>query len=158
MFFWWSEQFKCEKAAQNYETIKGANSFSTALYVWTACTSAVQVWPSVCIGFSVFPFFARLKMRSPKVLFVRFLTPVLSINLTLCRYLKDTKPKFNNVKSKKASSFHEFARSTNDAWNIDDEEDEEFLGTYNTTSSIQNQVPTIFLCQWAVKGMKLVWN
>ncbi|XP_030590476.1 TBC1 domain family member 22B isoform X2 [Archocentrus centrarchus] len=54
-------------------------------------------------------------------------------------YLKDTKPKFNNVKSKKASSFHEFARSTNDAWDIDDEEDEEFLGTFNTTSSIQNQ-------------------
>uniref|UniRef100_A0A3B5KX09 Rab-GAP TBC domain-containing protein n=1 Tax=Xiphophorus couchianus TaxID=32473 RepID=A0A3B5KX09_9TELE len=40
-----------------------------------------------------------------------------------CRYPKDTKPKFNNVKSKKACSFHEFACSTNDAWDIDDEED-----------------------------------
>ncbi|XP_006808688.1 TBC1 domain family member 22B isoform X1 [Neolamprologus brichardi] len=64
-------------------------------------------------------------------------------------YPKDTKPKFNNIKTKKASSFYEFARSTNDAWDIDDEEDEEFLGTFNpavsippglhTTSSIQNQ-------------------
>ncbi|TKS76922.1 TBC1 domain family member 22B [Collichthys lucidus] len=45
------------------------------------------------------------------------------------RYHKDTTPKLNNLKSKKASSFHEFARSTNDAWDIDDEEDEDFLGT-----------------------------
>uniref|UniRef100_A0AAX7TNT0 Rab-GAP TBC domain-containing protein n=1 Tax=Astatotilapia calliptera TaxID=8154 RepID=A0AAX7TNT0_ASTCA len=69
-------------------------------------------------------------------------------------YPKDTKPKFNNIKTKKASSFHEFARSTNDAWDIDDEEDEEFLGTFNpavsippglhTTSSVQNQVATRF--------------
>ncbi|XP_020514352.1 TBC1 domain family member 22B isoform X1 [Labrus bergylta] len=42
-------------------------------------------------------------------------------------YPKETKPKFNNLKTKKASSFHEFARSTNDAWDIDDEEDEDFL-------------------------------
>ncbi|KAM9750722.1 TBC1 domain family member 22B isoform 2-T2 [Menidia menidia] len=41
-------------------------------------------------------------------------------------YPKDTKTNFNNLKSKKASSFHEFARSTNDAWDIDDEEDEDF--------------------------------
>ncbi|XP_034027974.1 TBC1 domain family member 22B isoform X2 [Thalassophryne amazonica] len=46
---------------------------------------------------------------------------------------KDTKAKFNNLKSKKASSFHEFARSTNDAWDIDDEVDDDFLG--NPTSS-----------------------
>uniref|UniRef100_A0A3Q1GZ11 Rab-GAP TBC domain-containing protein n=1 Tax=Anabas testudineus TaxID=64144 RepID=A0A3Q1GZ11_ANATE len=44
-------------------------------------------------------------------------------------YPKDTKPKFNNPKSKKACSFHEFARSTNDAWDIEDEEDEDFLVT-----------------------------
>ncbi|KAM3617001.1 uncharacterized protein V6R79_000822 [Siganus canaliculatus] len=50
------------------------------------------------------------------------------------RYPKDTKPKFNNLKSKKASSFHEFARSTNDAWDIDDEEDEDFLGIPVPTS------------------------
>ena len=37
------------------------------------------------------------------------------------------KPNFNNLKSKKASSFHEFARSTNDAWDLDDDEDEDFL-------------------------------
>ncbi|XP_068606209.1 TBC1 domain family member 22B [Brachionichthys hirsutus] len=45
------------------------------------------------------------------------------------RYPKDTKPKLNSLKSKKASSFHEFACSTNDAWDIDDEEDEDFLRT-----------------------------
>ncbi|XP_007569813.1 TBC1 domain family member 22B isoform X2 [Poecilia latipinna] len=45
------------------------------------------------------------------------------------RYPKDTKPKFNNLKSKKACSFHEFACSTNDAWDIDDEEDDNFCGT-----------------------------
>ncbi|XP_007569812.1 TBC1 domain family member 22B isoform X1 [Poecilia latipinna] len=44
-------------------------------------------------------------------------------------YPKDTKPKFNNLKSKKACSFHEFACSTNDAWDIDDEEDDNFCGT-----------------------------
>uniref|UniRef100_A0A8C9ZFU8 TBC1 domain family member 22B n=1 Tax=Sander lucioperca TaxID=283035 RepID=A0A8C9ZFU8_SANLU len=63
-------------------------------------------------------------------------------------YPKDTKPQFNNLKSKKASSFHEFARSTNDAWDIDEEEDEDFLGTPAQTSSglhstsTQNQVTT----------------
>ncbi|XP_041859165.1 TBC1 domain family member 22B isoform X2 [Melanotaenia boesemani] len=50
-------------------------------------------------------------------------------------YPKDTKSNFNNLKSKKASSFHEFARSTNDAWDIDDEEDEEFRETPIQTSS-----------------------
>ncbi|XP_017293854.1 TBC1 domain family member 22B isoform X2 [Kryptolebias marmoratus] len=45
-------------------------------------------------------------------------------------YPKDTKPKFNSVKSKKPCSFHEFASSTNDAWDIDDdEEDEDFRRT-----------------------------
>nr|XP_061779269.1 TBC1 domain family member 22B-like isoform X1 [Nerophis lumbriciformis] len=44
-------------------------------------------------------------------------------------YPKDTKLKFNNLKSKKTSSFHEFARSTNDAWDIDDDqEDDDFFG------------------------------
>ncbi|KAK2850975.1 hypothetical protein Q5P01_007251 [Channa striata] len=52
------------------------------------------------------------------------------------RYPKDTKPKFNNTKPKKACSFHEFARSTNDAWDIDDEEDEDFLGTPAPASSL----------------------
>ncbi|XP_067250570.1 TBC1 domain family member 22B isoform X4 [Chanodichthys erythropterus] len=42
------------------------------------------------------------------------------------RPLKDT-PKASslNTKSKKPATFHEFARSTNDAWDIDDEEDDE---------------------------------
>ncbi|XP_074499286.1 TBC1 domain family member 22B isoform X6 [Sebastes fasciatus] len=52
------------------------------------------------------------------------------------RYPKDTKPKFNNLKSKKASSFHEFACSTNDAWDINEEEDEDFLGTPAPASSL----------------------
>ncbi|KAK2898034.1 TBC1 domain family member 22B isoform X2 [Channa argus] len=51
-------------------------------------------------------------------------------------YPKDTKPKFNNPKPKKACSFYEFARSTNDAWDIDDEEDEDFLGTPTPSSSL----------------------
>ncbi|KAM8829673.1 TBC1 domain family member 22B isoform 2-T2 [Synchiropus picturatus] len=52
------------------------------------------------------------------------------------RYPKDTKLKTNNVKSKKASSFHEFARSTNDAWDIEDEEDEDFLGNPASSTSL----------------------
>ncbi|KAM8829672.1 TBC1 domain family member 22B isoform 1-T1 [Synchiropus picturatus] len=51
-------------------------------------------------------------------------------------YPKDTKLKTNNVKSKKASSFHEFARSTNDAWDIEDEEDEDFLGNPASSTSL----------------------
>ncbi|XP_078806076.1 TBC1 domain family member 22B isoform X2 [Oryzias latipes] len=50
-------------------------------------------------------------------------------------YLRETKPKLNNVKTKKASSFHEFATSTNDAWDIDDEEDEDFCWTPTPASS-----------------------
>lgn len=48
-------------------------------------------------------------------------------SLSLCRYHKDTKTKLNNLKTKKASSFHEFAHSTSDAWDIGEEEDEESL-------------------------------
>ncbi|XP_060737592.1 TBC1 domain family member 22B isoform X1 [Tachysurus vachellii] len=44
------------------------------------------------------------------------------------RFLKDT-PKTDavSVKSKKPATFHEFARSTNDAWDIDDEEDSSYF-------------------------------
>uniref|UniRef100_A0A8C6WMB5 TBC1 domain family, member 22B n=1 Tax=Neogobius melanostomus TaxID=47308 RepID=A0A8C6WMB5_9GOBI len=49
------------------------------------------------------------------------------------RYLKETKLNLNNLKTKKASSFHEFARSTNDAWDIDDEEEEDFLSAPRLT-------------------------
>ncbi|XP_037391713.1 TBC1 domain family member 22B isoform X1 [Pygocentrus nattereri] len=54
-------------------------------------------------------------------------------------FLKDT-PKTNiaNIKSKKPSTFHEFARSTNDAWDIDDEEDNDFF-TPSHPSSIPAQ-------------------
>lgn len=66
------------------------------------------------------------------------------------RYPKDTKPKFNSVKSKKPCSFHEFASSTDDAWDIDDdEEDEDFRRTPLPASlaasgqdPMQNQVST----------------
>eukprot|EP00064_Thunnus_orientalis_P012394 superscaffoldBa00001895_g12429 len=63
------------------------------------------------------------------------------------RYPKDTKPKFNNLKSKKASSFHEFACSTNDAWDIDDEEDEDFLRTPAPTSSLPSSLHSISMQQ-----------
>lgn len=51
-----------------------------------------------------------------------------SLPFQIVRFLKDT-PKSNavSVKSKKASTFHEFARSTNDAWDIDDVEDSGFF-------------------------------
>ncbi|CAJ0963134.1 unnamed protein product [Ranitomeya imitator] len=43
----------------------------------------------------------------------------------------------NHPKSRKASSFHEFARSTSDAWDIDDDESEEILHSvsYQTLGS-----------------------
>lgn len=96
-----------------------------------------------------------------------FFLSVWSLDWSLCRYPKDTKPKFNNLKSKKASSFHEFARSTNDAWDIDDEEDEDFLGTPAPASlpsglqsmSTQGQVSiSHHFYPWAIMGVELVWN
>lgn len=85
---------------------------------------------------------------------------------SLCRYPKDTKPKFNNPKSKKACSFHEFARSTNDAWDIEDEEDEDFLVTPAPTSSLpsglhptstHNQVATWSLFHKIKSSHESVW-
>ncbi len=40
-----------------------------------------------------------------------------------------------NTKSKKPSTFHEFARSTNDAWDIDDEEDDDMFSLKQPSSS-----------------------
>ncbi|XP_031421739.1 TBC1 domain family member 22B isoform X1 [Clupea harengus] len=60
-------------------------------------------------------------------------------------FLKDT-PKSNstqNVKSKKASSFLEFARSTNDAWDIDDEEDEDLLMGAAPPAPVPHSRPTV---------------
>uniref|UniRef100_A0A4W6BQF2 TBC1 domain family member 22B n=1 Tax=Lates calcarifer TaxID=8187 RepID=A0A4W6BQF2_LATCA len=65
-------------------------------------------------------------------------------------YPKDTKLKFNNLKSKKASSFHEFARSTNDAWDIDDEEDEDFLGTPAPASTLPSDLPIFLVLPFTV--------
>lgn len=105
---------------------------------------------------------------SESIKFFHFLSSLWCLDLSLCRYPKDTKPKFNNLKSKKASSFHEFARSTNDAWDIDDEEDEDFLWTPAPTSSLpsglhststQNQVATRHhFYHWAIVGIELDWN
>uniref|UniRef100_A0A3B4XNU2 TBC1 domain family member 22B n=1 Tax=Seriola lalandi dorsalis TaxID=1841481 RepID=A0A3B4XNU2_SERLL len=67
-------------------------------------------------------------------------------------YPKDTKPKFNNLKSKKASSFHEFARSTNDAWDIDDEEDEDFLGSPAPASSLPSGLHSTSTQNQVAKG------
>lgn len=58
-------------------------------------------------------------------------------------FLKEA-PKTNalSIKSKKASSFLEFARSTNDAWDIGDDEEEEFLGgpPPNTPPNLNSKV------------------
>uniref|UniRef100_A0A8C2F5A6 TBC1 domain family, member 22B n=1 Tax=Cyprinus carpio TaxID=7962 RepID=A0A8C2F5A6_CYPCA len=57
------------------------------------------------------------------------------------RLLKDA-PKVSsvNTKSKKPSTFHEFARSTNDAWDIDDEEDDSVFSLKQLSSSpVQSQ-------------------
>lgn len=53
-----------------------------------------------------------------------------------CYRLKDT-PKASsvNTKSKKPATFHEFARSTNDAWDIDDEEDDSMFSLKQYSSS-----------------------
>ncbi|XP_061544076.1 TBC1 domain family member 22B [Phycodurus eques] len=60
-------------------------------------------------------------------------------------YPKDAKLKLNNLKSKKTSSFHEFARSTNDAWDIDDdEEDDDFLGSPTLCSSLPSEMQSSF--------------
>lgn len=40
-----------------------------------------------------------------------------------------------SVRSKKPSTFHEFARSTNDAWDIDDEEDGGFFTPAHSASA-----------------------
>uniref|UniRef100_A0AAY4DPC9 Rab-GAP TBC domain-containing protein n=1 Tax=Denticeps clupeoides TaxID=299321 RepID=A0AAY4DPC9_9TELE len=63
-------------------------------------------------------------------------------------FLKDT-PKTNslNVKSKKASSFHEFARSTNDAWDIEDEDDEGLLGATHTSAAPRPPLSTLSECE-----------
>ncbi|KAG7472686.1 hypothetical protein MATL_G00111700 [Megalops atlanticus] len=57
-------------------------------------------------------------------------------------FLKDApKPNTLSIKSKKASSFHDFARSTNDAWDIGDDEDDDFLGAARL-SSLPPQLPS----------------
>lgn len=44
------------------------------------------------------------------------------------------------VKSKKASSFHEFARSTSDAWDIGDDEDEDFTSSSSSLQTLNSKV------------------
>ncbi|XP_046727279.1 TBC1 domain family member 22B isoform X2 [Silurus meridionalis] len=59
------------------------------------------------------------------------------------RLLKDT-PKTNavSVRSKKPATFHEFARSTNDAWDIDDEEDGGFFTATHSTPVPAQSLPS----------------
>ncbi|KAI5095408.1 TBC1 domain family member 22B isoform X2, partial [Silurus meridionalis] len=61
----------------------------------------------------------------------------------LCSLLKDT-PKTNavSVRSKKPATFHEFARSTNDAWDIDDEEDGGFFTATHSTPVPAQSLPS----------------
>ncbi|XP_062854580.1 TBC1 domain family member 22B isoform X2 [Trichomycterus rosablanca] len=73
------------------------------------------------------------------------------------RFPKDT-PKTNTVtvKSKKPSSFHEFARSTNDAWDIDDEEDKDFFpsarpSVVSTQSNSTLQTPSRKVPNWTTE-------
>lgn len=59
-----------------------------------------------------------------------------------CSFVKEApKPNALSIKSKKVSSFHEFARSTNDAWDIGDDEDEEFLAT-GRHAALPSSAPT----------------
>lgn len=44
------------------------------------------------------------------------------------------------MKSKKASSFHEFARSTSDAWDIGDDEDEDFSSSSSSLQTLNSKV------------------
>uniref|UniRef100_A0A8D0ESY6 Uncharacterized protein n=1 Tax=Strix occidentalis caurina TaxID=311401 RepID=A0A8D0ESY6_STROC len=44
------------------------------------------------------------------------------------------------MKSKKASSFHEFARNTSDAWDIGDDEDEDFSSSSSSLQTLNSKV------------------
>lgn len=44
------------------------------------------------------------------------------------------------MKSKKASSFHEFARNTSDAWDIGDDEDEDFSSSSSSFQTLNSRV------------------
>jgi len=44
------------------------------------------------------------------------------------------------MKSKKASSFHEFARNTSDAWDIGDDEDEDFTSSSSSLQTLNSKV------------------
>lgn len=80
------------------------------------------------------------------------------------RYLKETKLNLNNLKTKKASSFHEFARSTNDAWDIDDEEDEDFLSmprpaaTTCSSDQLDSQSSTTDRTEAQIEAQTVPWT
>uniref|UniRef100_A0A8C6T856 TBC1 domain family, member 22B n=1 Tax=Neogobius melanostomus TaxID=47308 RepID=A0A8C6T856_9GOBI len=83
-------------------------------------------------SFCVYLFDLRIRLGQ-MCLFDRVAPQELTLVSSVRRYLKETKLNLNNLKTKKASSFHEFARSTNDAWDIDDEEEEDFLSAPRLT-------------------------
>ncbi|XP_071434791.1 TBC1 domain family member 22B isoform X4 [Pithys albifrons albifrons] len=66
--------------------------------------------------------------------------PPLDSRLTK-NFIKDrSKASALPMKSKKASSFHEFARSTSDAWDIGDDEDEDFSSSSSSLQTLNSKV------------------
>ncbi|KAL8168421.1 UNVERIFIED_CONTAM: hypothetical protein K2H54_003954 [Gekko kuhli] len=58
-------------------------------------------------------------------------------SLTFCSFIKEhSKVNALPMKNKKASSFHEFARDTSDAWDIGDDEDEDFSSFQTLNSKV----------------------
>lgn len=58
-------------------------------------------------------------------------------SLTCCSFIKErSKVNALPMKNKKASSFHEFARDTSDAWDIGDDEDEDFSSLQTLNSKV----------------------
>ncbi|XP_028652367.1 TBC1 domain family member 22B [Erpetoichthys calabaricus] len=68
-----------------------------------------------------------------------------------------TGPKTNasSARSKKASSFHEFARSTSDAWDIGDDEDEDLVGMLAAPSNLKPGTLMVASSQYAQHRNKL---
>uniref|UniRef100_A0A8D0EL91 TBC1 domain family member 22B n=1 Tax=Strix occidentalis caurina TaxID=311401 RepID=A0A8D0EL91_STROC len=66
--------------------------------------------------------------------------PLLDPRLTK-NFIKDhSKANALPMKSKKASSFHEFARNTSDAWDVGDDEDEDFSSSSSSLQTLNSKV------------------
>uniref|UniRef100_U3I2X6 TBC1 domain family member 22B n=1 Tax=Anas platyrhynchos platyrhynchos TaxID=8840 RepID=U3I2X6_ANAPP len=62
------------------------------------------------------------------------------------------------AKSKKASSFHEFARNTSDAWDIGDDEDEDFSSSSSSLQTLNSKVAKATAAQVLENHSKLRAN